>query len=73
MIITKKHLPRRTLLRGVAGVTLGLPLLDSMVPALTAGPKPRSAPCSCIRHTASSWTNGVPADSIGDSTRELEV
>ena len=33
--ITKKHLPRRTFLRG-AGVTLSLPLLESMVPALTA-------------------------------------
>jgi hypothetical protein len=33
MIITKKRLPRRTFLRGV-GVTLGLPLLDSMIPAL---------------------------------------
>ena len=35
MIITKKHLPRRTFLRGM-GITLALPLLDSMVPALTA-------------------------------------
>jgi hypothetical protein len=34
MYITKKHLPRRTFLRG-AGVTLALPLLDSMVPAQT--------------------------------------
>ena len=32
--ITKKHLPRRTFLRGM-GVTLALPLLDSMVPAQT--------------------------------------
>src|SRR5213592_1455214 len=34
MIITKKALSRRTFLRGV-GVTLALPLLDSMVPALS--------------------------------------
>jgi Protein of unknown function (DUF1552) len=34
MFISKKHLPRRTFLRGV-GVTLALPLLDSMVPAQT--------------------------------------
>jgi hypothetical protein len=33
--ITKKHLPRRTFLRGL-GTTLALPLLDSMVPALSA-------------------------------------
>jgi hypothetical protein len=35
MIITKKSLSRRTLLRGMSA-TLALPLLDSMVPALTA-------------------------------------
>ena len=34
MFIEKKFIPRRTFLRG-AGVTLGLPLLDSMVPAQT--------------------------------------
>ena len=34
MFITKKHLPRRTFLRGV-GVTLALPLLDAMIPART--------------------------------------
>ena len=34
MFITKKHIPRRTFLRG-AGVTLALPLLESMVPAQT--------------------------------------
>jgi hypothetical protein len=34
MFVTKRHLPRRTFLRG-AGVTLALPLLESMVPALT--------------------------------------
>ena len=35
MFITKKHLSRRTLLRG-AGVAISLPLLDAMVPAATA-------------------------------------
>ena len=35
MIVTKMALPRRTFLRG-AGATLALPLLDAMVPALTA-------------------------------------
>jgi hypothetical protein len=34
MFITKTHIPRRTFLRGM-GVTLALPLLDSMVPART--------------------------------------
>ena len=35
MFIFKKHLPRRTFLKG-AGATLALPLLDAMVPASTA-------------------------------------
>jgi len=35
MIITKKSLPRRTLLRGMGGA-LALPLLDAMIPAMTA-------------------------------------
>ena len=35
MIVTKMALPRRTFLRGM-GATLALPLLDAMVPALTA-------------------------------------
>jgi len=34
MFITKKHIPRRTFLRGV-GVTMALPLLESMLPAQT--------------------------------------
>ena len=34
-VVTKRALPRRTFLRG-AGVALGLPLLDAMVPALSA-------------------------------------
>jgi len=35
MFLTKKHLSRRTVLRG-AGVTIALPLLDAMIPAATA-------------------------------------
>ena len=35
MLITKKAIPRRTVLRGI-GATLALPLLDAMVPSLTA-------------------------------------
>ena len=35
MIITKKALPRRTFLQGI-GAAISLPLLDSMVPAMTA-------------------------------------
>ena len=46
MFLTKKHLSRRTTLKGL-GISMGLPLLDAMIPAATAlaataaVPKPR--------------------------------
>jgi len=62
MFITKKHLSRRTFLRG-AGVSLALPLLDSMVPAATALAQSAAAPktrlgCIYIPHgaTMDKWT-----------------
>ena len=39
MFISKKHLSRRTVLRG-AGAVIALPLLDAMVPAMAANAKP---------------------------------
>ena len=42
MILTKKHMSRRTMLRGV-GATMALPLLESMVPAGTAYAKTTAA------------------------------
>jgi hypothetical protein len=44
MMISKKHLPRRTFLRGVIGGAIALPLLDSMIPALTAATKTAASP-----------------------------
>ena len=38
MIITKKHLSRRTFMRGTLGAAVALPFLDAMVPALSAAP-----------------------------------
>src|SRR5215471_9078584 len=60
--ISKKHLPRRTFLRGM-GVAISLPLLDSMVPAQTplaktgASPKSRLS-CIYVPHGATmyKWT-----------------
>lgn len=43
MILSKKAIPRRTVLRGL-GATLALPLLDSMVPVLTAQRRTAAAP-----------------------------
>ena len=43
MFITKKHVSRRTVLKG-AGAALALPLLDAMVPAATAEAQTAAAP-----------------------------
>jgi hypothetical protein len=43
MFITRKHLSRRTVLRGV-GASVALPILDAMVPAGTAFAKTAAAP-----------------------------
>jgi hypothetical protein len=43
MFITKRSLARRTFLRGL-GTTLALPLVDAMVPALTAAAQTAAAP-----------------------------
>ncbi len=64
MFITKKHLSRRTLLRGM-GVSLALPLLDSMVPAQTplrktaASPRTRLACIEMVHGAAGSTTDGA--------------
>ena len=64
MFITKKHISRRTVLRG-AGVTLALPLLDAMIPAATAqaqtaaAPKPRFVGCF-VPHGAAPGAIGCP-------------
>ena len=43
MYLTRKHLSRRTVLKG-AGVAVGLPLLDAMIPAATALAQTAAAP-----------------------------
>jgi hypothetical protein len=42
MFLTKKHLSRRTTLKGL-GISMGLPLLDAMIPAATASSTSRTA------------------------------
>ena len=56
MIITKRHLSRRTMLRGL-GATIALPLLDGMVPALTA--LSRTAAKPIVRFGAVYVPNGM--------------
>lgn len=60
MIITKKHLSRRTFLRGGVGAALALPLLDAMVPALTA--QSRTAAASPLRFGVAYMPCGVFPD-----------
>lgn len=64
MYIAKKHLSRRTVLRGL-GVAVGLPLLDSMVPAQTplnktaAAARTRLAAIEMVHGAAGSTIDGV--------------
>ncbi len=64
MFITKKHISRRTFLRG-AGVTLALPFLESMVPAFTSFGQ-RTGGCegsSLCGHLQPAWLGAEP---LGD-------
>lgn len=56
MFITKKHISRRTFLRGTLGASVALPFLDAMVPALSA------APAAPFRFGAIYLPNGVYPD-----------
>ena len=59
MIVTKTVIPRRTVLRGV-GTALALPLLDGMVPALTALTRTAAAPTKRLGVIA--VPNGAPVE-----------
>ena len=60
MMILKKHLSRRTFIRGTFGAAMALPLLDAMVPALTAQAK--TAAGTPFRFGAIYMPNGVFPD-----------
>jgi Protein of unknown function (DUF1552) len=49
MFITKKHLSRRTMLRGM-GATIALPFLESMLPAMTPAPAKANTRLICIEN-----------------------
>ena len=75
MIVTRKALPRRTLLRGL-GTTLALPLLDAMVPALAAAPlKPVRRLGYCYIPMGAyrkEWTPSTPHGPLGELTPTLK-
>ena len=61
MFVAKKHIARRTFLRG-AGVTLALPLLESMVPALTPARLTAAAPADAalvFEYCDAEWTGDM--------------
>src|SRR5580704_15308797 len=66
MFLTKKHLSRRSVLRGM-GVTMALPLLDSMVPAQT--PLHKTAAVSPTRLACIEMVHGS-AGSTGEGTNK---
>ncbi len=76
MIITRRALPRRTFLRGV-GATVALPLLDAMVPALTAQSASAAKPVRRLGFVympmgahMPEWTPKTP-DTLGDLSPTL--
>jgi len=77
MFISKIALPRRTFLRGI-GATVALPLLDAMVPALTAQAKTAASPIRRLGFvytpngaTMSAWTPADGGPALGELSPTL--
>ncbi len=77
MIVTRKSLPRRTLLKGL-GAAIALPLLDAMVPAMTAAASTVANPAKLRRLSyiympmgcdISRWT--LPGDDLSELSPTL--
>ena len=70
--ITGKHMPRRTLLRGL-GATVALPFLDAMVPARALLARRRPAPrrSTARGSSASRWCTAPPAAATWGATQHL--
>ena len=78
MIITKKALHRRTLLRGL-GTSLALPLLDAMIPSMTALAATPAKPIRRIGYVyipmgayRPQWTPSTPNGPLGELTPTLK-
>ena len=77
MFITKKHIPRRRFLQGT-GVTLGLPLLEAMIPARTAlaqtaaNPDPRFMGIFYPHGMAPGWWKPTGDRLVGDMPYIME-
>lgn len=78
MIVTKKALPRRTFLRGI-GATLSLPLLDAMLPSMTALAASPAAPVRRLGFVympmgsnIAQWTPPGPGGALGELSPTLK-
>jgi hypothetical protein len=68
MILTKKHISRRTVLRGM-GVTMALPFLDAMAPAAT--PLHKSAAAPHTRLAAIEMVHGSAGSTVVGAEKNL--
>jgi len=78
MIVTRKALPRRTLLRGL-GTSLALPLLDAMIPSMTALAATPAKPVRRIGYVyipmgayRKEWTPATGSGPLGELTPTLK-
>lgn len=78
MIVTKKALPRRTFLRGL-GASLSLPLLDAMIPSMTALAASPAAPVRRLGFVYMpmgsnivQWTPPGPGGALGELSPTLK-
>src|SRR5215471_6772 len=75
MFVTKMSLPRRTFLRGV-GVTIGLPLLEAMVPAFTMSARSAAAPqrrLGCIYVPHGAWPEHWTPPTTGANFKSSQI
>ena len=71
MLITKKHISRRTVLKGM-GVTVALPVLDAMVPAGTAWAKTEAAASAAkVRVVAMEMVHGAAGSTAFGAKKNL--
>ena len=70
MFITQKHLPRRTVLKGI-GATVALPFLEAMVPARSVLAQGAASPAKRVRLVAMEMVHGAAGSTNFGSKRNL--
>src|SRR5499426_2744451 len=70
MYISHKHLPRRSVLKGI-GATIALPFLDAMLPAGTAWARDAAAGARRVRLVAMEMVHGAAGSTTFGAKRNL--